>query len=262
MRTVIAAFLVCLASTGTAKAGAWTLRAGHWQSFSAATASQADQSFASDGSANIPTKFNKTLIQNTFEYGVTNYLTVFATPAYVMANVATPTVALTHAQNTSVEAGARVMLFARGLGKLSLQGSYKTAGSFDLSVSANHDSGRQIEMRLLYGAGFDVFGHDGFFDLQIAQRWISAPRPNETPIDISAGVWITHGTMVMAQSFNIISAGDALPPYTYYRTHKLEFSVVQQFSRHWFLQSGVFFSPAGQNALVERGVSVVLWTQT
>ena len=67
--------------------------------------------------------------------------------------------------------------------------------------------------------------------------------------------------MVMAQNFNIISAGDASPPYSYYRSHKLEFSVVQRLSQHWSLQSGVFFSPAGQNALVERGVSIALWTQ-
>jgi hypothetical protein len=262
MRLATIGILLWALSTADAHAGAWTLRAGHWQNFSAATASQADQSFAANGSASIPTKYNKTLIQNTFEYGLTNYLTLFATPAYASANVATPTASLTHAENTSIEAGMRLMLFAHGLGKLSLQASYKTAGSFDLSVSANHDSGRQIEARLLYGAGFDIFGRDAFLDFEIAQRWISAPRPNETPVDITAGVWITPGTMLMAQSFNIISAGDSRPPYSHYRIHKLEFSVVEQLSRHWFLQSGLFYSPAGQNALVERGVSVVLWTQT
>jgi len=262
MRRIAAALLAIISASSPALGGAWTMTRGHWQSFSAATSSQASRSFASDGSASIPTKFSKTLLQNTFEYGPTSYLTLFATPAYVIANVETPTVPLTHVQNTSVEAGARVMLSAHRFGKLSIQGSYKTAGSFDLSVSAHHDSGRQIEVRLLYGTSFRFIGLDGFFDFQIAQRWISHPRPNETPVDITAGLWLTHNTMVMAQSFNVVSAGDALPPYGFYRTHKLEFSVVQRLSRHWSLQSGVFFSPAGQNALVERGVSVTLWTQT
>lgn len=262
MKRIVLAFLASLTSVGAAHGGAWTLGAGHWQSFSAITSSQADRSFTSNGRASIPTKFNKTLLQNTFEYGLTNYLTLFATPAYVIANVATPTVPLSHAENTSVEFGGRLMWLAHGFGKLSLQGSYKTAGAFDLSVSANHESGRQIELRLLYGTSFELFGRDGFFDFQIAQRWISRPRPNETPVDITAGLWLNHSTMLMAQSFNIVSAGDALPPYTYYRTHKLEFSVVERLSRHWLLQSGVFYSPAGQNALVERGVSLVLWTQT
>ncbi|MEJ1970125.1 MAG: hypothetical protein WDN03_16060 [Rhizomicrobium sp.] len=152
------------------------------------------------------------------------------------------------------------MLFAH-IGKLSLQGSYKTAGSFDLSVSAARESGRQIELRLLYGTSFSLFGKSGFFDAQVAQRWIAHPRPNETPIDLTAGLWLTKGTMLMAQSFNIVSAGDARPPYAFYRSHKIELSIVERLSRHWLLQSGVFFSPAGQNALVEKGVGVVLWTQ-
>jgi hypothetical protein len=261
MRAVLAALLFLLATAPPARAGAWTLPAGHWQSFSAATTSQASVSFASNGAATIPTRFKKTLLQNTFEYGLTNYLTLFVTPAYVVADVATGSSPLAHADNSSIEAGARAMLFAR-FGKLSLQGSYKTAGAFDLSVSANHASGSQIELRLLYGTGFQIAGHDGFFDAQVAQRWIDYPRPNETPIDISVGLWLTHNTMLMAQSFNIVSAGDAAPPYTYYRTHKFELSVVEKLSHHWSLQTGVFFSPAGQNALDEKGVSIVLWTQT
>ncbi|MBL6854432.1 MAG: hypothetical protein ISS15_03050 [Alphaproteobacteria bacterium] len=261
MRCALPSLLAAALSASPAFGGAWTLTRDHWQSFSTATASQADWSFAPNGDATIPTRFNKILLQNTFEYGPTGYLTLFATPAYVVANVTTPTRQLSHVQNTSIEAGARVMLTAHRFGKLSIQGSYKTAGSFDLSVSAHNDSGRQIELRVLYGTGFEVFGRDAFIDFQIAQRWISHPRPNETPIDVTAGLWLTRDTMVMAQNFNIISAGDASPPYSYYRSHKLEFSVVQRLSQHWSLQSGVFFSPAGQNALVERGVSIALWTQ-
>lgn len=255
-----AAVLTLAASIAGAKAGAWTLPHGHWQVFSAVTQSQAGSSFDAAGRPSVPTTFTKLLLQNTFEYGLTSAITLFATPAYVMAKVQTPTVPLTIARDASFEAGARLMLFAH-LGKLALQTSYKTAGAFDLSVSAGRASGRQIELRLLYGTNFKLFGHDGFADLQIAQRWIAHPRPNETPLDLTAGLWLTRDTMVMAQSFNIVSAGDAAAPYTYYRSHKLELSVVEKLSRHWSLQLGAFYSPAGQNALVERGVSVSLWTQ-
>ncbi|HEY4941962.1 MAG TPA: hypothetical protein VII56_11105 [Rhizomicrobium sp.] len=252
--------LALTASIACANAGAWTLPHGHWQVFTAVTQSQAGRSFDAAGRPSVPTTFTKLLLQNTFEYGLTSAITLFATPAYVMAKVQTPTVPLTIARDASFEAGARLMLFAH-LGKLALQTSYKTAGAFDLSVSAGRASGRQIELRLLYGTNFKLFGHDGFADLQIAQRWIAHPRPNETPLDLTAGLWLTRDTMVMAQSFNIVSAGDAAAPYTYYRSHKLELSVVEKLSRHWSLQVGAFYSPAGQNALVERGVSVSLWTQ-
>jgi hypothetical protein len=254
------ALLAVAASVAGAQAGAWTLGKGHWQVFTSSTQSQASVFFDDSGRKAIPTVFKKQLFQNTFEYGLTDALTLFATPAYVTAKVETPTVPLTTANNSSFEVGARWALLARH-GRLSLQTSYKTAGGFDLSVSAGRASGRQFELRLLYGGNFKLFHRDGFFDVQVAQRWIDQPRPNETPVDLTVGLWVTKDTMIMAQSFNIISAGDAVAPYTYYRSHKLEFSVVNKLSRHWSIQSGVFFSPAGQNALDEKGISVSLWTQ-
>jgi hypothetical protein len=261
MRRALAAVAVAFAaSIASAYAGAWTLPRGHWQVFTTSTQSQASSSFDGTGRPSVPTAFTKLLLQNTFEYGLTNAITLFATPAYVSAKVQTPTVPFTKAIDTSVEVGARLMLYARH-GKLSLQTSYKTAGAFDLSVSAARASGRQIELRLLYGTGFKLFGHNGFADVQLAQRWIGSPRPNETPFDLTLGLWVTKDSMLMAQSFNIVSAGDAAPPYGYYRSHKLELSVVNKLSRHWSMQVGMFYSPAGQNALVEKGVSVSLWTQ-
>ncbi len=261
MRLVVAAALALVLSVSVAQAGAWTLKRGHWQVFTATTESAAGVSFDRHGHADLPTSFNKLLIQNCLEYGLTDYLTLFATPDYVIAHVRqAPALPVAHVSNSSFEAGARLLLDGRD-GKLALQGSYKTAGAFDLSVSADRASGRQVELRLLYGTSFRLFGRDGFVDLQAGQRWIAAPRPNETPVDLTAGLWIAPDWMVMAQSFNIVSAGDARPPYTYYRSHKIELSLVQKLSRHWSLQVGAFYSPAGQNALVERGVQVSLWTQ-
>ncbi len=260
----VPAVIAVLATWSMAQAGAWTLPSGHWQVFTATTQSAATQSFDDNGRARVPVSFSKLFLQNSFEYGLTGALTLFATPNYVSALVAAPGLAPAKAHNLSVETGARLMLDGRD-GKLALQASYKTAGAFDLSSSTaspfNHASGRQIELRLLYGTSFKLLGRDGFADLQIAQRWITHPRPNETPIDLTAGLWLTRRSMLMLQSFNIVSAGDARPPYTYYRSHKLELSFVRKLTRHWSMQLGAFYSPAGQNALVERGLTVSLWTQ-
>lgn len=263
MRCTLAALAIMLSASG-AQAGAWTLPRGHWQVFTTTTQSQASRSFDEQGHAALPTKFNKLLFQNCLEYGLTSAVTLFATAGYATGSIETQVPPLTtKARDSSIEAGARLSLFARR-GRLSLQGSYKAAGSFDFTTPAaggDGTPGRQIELRLLYGTGFKLFGRDGFADFQVAQRWIDSPRPNETPVDITVGLWLSRKTMVMAQSFNTIGAGDASVPYTYYRTHKLELSVVQKLSRHWSLQTGFFFSPAGQNALVEHGVVVSLWTQ-
>ncbi|HEY0105454.1 MAG TPA: hypothetical protein VGB91_05165 [Rhizomicrobium sp.] len=259
LRRIFAA-LVLLAALGRAEGGAWTLKRGHWQVITATTQSTASMSFDDRGRARLPTGFNKLFLQNTLEYGATGALTLFATPNYISARVVSPNAVPFKASSVSLEAGGRLLLDGRH-GKLSLQASYKTAGAFDLSVSANRSSARQIELRLLYGTSFKLFGRDGFADAQIAQRWITHPRPNETPIDLTAGLWLTPRSLVMLQSFNVVSAGDALAPYTYYRSHKLELSFVRKLSRHWSLQLGAFYSPAGQNALVERGLTVSLWTQ-
>ena len=66
---------------------------------------------------------------------------------------------------------------------------------------------------------------------------------------------------VGAEPGSIVSGGGAKPPFGYYRSHKVQLSLVERLSRHWLVQIGGFVSPAGQNALDEKGISVVLWTQ-
>jgi hypothetical protein len=144
-------------------------------------------------------------------------------------------------------------------GILSAQTTYKSAGAFDMSVSANHDSGSEIELRLLYGLNFRLFGRDAYFDAEIAQRWITGTRPDETPIDLTIGLHWSDKLTIMAQSFNIIAAGNGDPPYGYYRSHKLELAMVQRLWKGVYLESGAYFSPTGQNSLVERGTDAWIW---
>jgi hypothetical protein len=260
MRRVVAALVLAMLTAQGAVAGAWTVKRHHWQAFNSTIESSAQWSFDNRGRRNVATSFGKVLLQDRIEYGATGWLTLFVVPGYVTAHVQTPTTPLTRAANFSFEGGARILLSGRH-GKWSLQGSYKTAGPFDLSVSNGVDAGRQFELRMLYGTGFKFIGKDGFFDAQVAQRWIAGPRPDEAVVDLTAGLWLTKKWMLMAQSFNTISAGDAQPPFGYYRSHKFELSLVERVNPRWSLQVGAFFSPAGQNALVERGLQVSLWMQ-
>ena len=69
---------------------------------------RANDLFGSDGRPSHPTKFDKLLLQNCLEFGVTNQLTLFAIPAFVMANVqTTETTKPVSARNTSFEGGAQ-----------------------------------------------------------------------------------------------------------------------------------------------------------
>jgi len=252
--------LSVLLAGGNCFAGAWTLKKHHWQTFNATTLSTACAMFGSRARGSRAVAFRKFLAQNTVEYGLNDKITLFATPAYVSVVSQILSGRETRATGSSLEAGMRILLFGR-IGKLSLQGSYKAAGPFDLSDSSNQSAARQIEVRFLYGSSFKLGGDDAFIDLQTGQRWISRGRPDETVFDVTVGLWLRSDTMVMAQSFNTISSGNARPPFAYYRSHKVELSLVERISRHWSLQLGGYLSPAGQNALVEKGLSLVLWTQ-
>lgn len=239
-------------------AGAWTLDRGQWQMISGTTVSRATREFDASGAASEKVIFNKLFVQSSLEYGLTDAVTLFVAPEYVTVQSATKGQVPTHARDAAVEAGARILLLTR-IGMFSVQGSAKTAGAFDMSVSVDQASGRQAEFRLLYGTNYKFLRCDGFADLQIAERWISRPRPNEMTIDATMGLWITPRTLAVFQSFNTLSGGGGRAPYTFYRAHKLEFSIVRRVTERWSVQIGVFASPAGRNVVVERGGVAAFW---
>lgn len=241
-----------------ASAGAWTQDKGKWLVISSFDTTQAGRGYDSDSHADVPVRFDKTYVKSLTEYGLTNRITLFAITDYVNATAAWDGNPAIKARDFSAEGGARFGVTNR-LGIWSLQASYKVAGPFDLSNSIRPDSARIVEARALHGTAFRLFGHDGFADVEVAQRWITRPRPDETVIDLSAGLWFGTKTMAMVQNFNTIAAGNAVPPYTYFRTHKIELSVVRNLSSRWSVQVGAFVSPAGQNSLVEQGVTLALW---
>ncbi|HVZ92038.1 MAG TPA: hypothetical protein VG843_10320 [Rhizomicrobium sp.] len=257
---VVLLLAALLAAPVPATAGAWTEPNGDWFVISSFDLTRAGKGFDDSGDADAPVKFDKTYMKNLIEYGWNDRLTLFAVTDYVIADARWADEAPIHARDASAEAGLRYRISDR-FGVWSIQASYKTAGPFDLSNSIEPTPARIEEARLLYGAGFKLFGLDGFSDIEAAQRWITRPRPDETAIDLTAGLWFGPRTMVMLQNFNIISGGDARPPYGYFRTHKLELSLVRRLSERWALQLGGFISPAGQNSLVEQGVSLSLWTR-
>lgn len=241
-------------------AGAWTLDRGQVRVFSSFTVSRASKSFDEAGKQTQDVLFNKLFVQNSVEYGLTDAVTLFAAPEYVTVQSAAKGQAITRARDTAVEAGARILLLTR-IGMLSIQGSVKTAGAFDMTVSANQASGRQAELRLLYGRSFRLFRAAGFIDLEAADRWIRRPRPDEMAIDATAGLWLRPGTLAMFQSYNTISGGGGSPPYASYRMHKLQLSLVQRVTDSWSLQVGGLVSPLGQNIVAEQGFTVSIWSR-
>jgi hypothetical protein len=257
--------ILCLAALALCPSGAvscaWTMPEGETQIISNVTISHAVYGFGDSGTANTPLTFAKLWTSTTAEYGLTGDLTLNVEGEYAWAQTASGVAPLTHASDFAYGGGLRYRLLNDNFGVLSAQATFKSAGAFDLSVSANDVGGNQMEFRLLYGTNFKLFDDDGFVDIEAGERLLSGTRPNETPLDLTVGLHLTAHNMVLLQNFNIIAGGDARPPFTYYRIHKLALSWVSGPWHHLSFQSGGFFSPAGQNSLVETGVFAAIWAQ-
>jgi hypothetical protein len=251
--------LMLMASTSIAYAGAWTLPQGDVQLISNVTLSRASDGFSDKGAPTTPLDFSKLWTSTTVEYGLTDDLTLNVEGEYARADAANGLAPNSHATDFAYGGGFRYRIFNSDFGILSAQATYKSAGAFDLSVSANDVGGKQADFRLLYGTNFKLFGDDGFVDIEGGERWLSGARPNETPIDLTVGMHFTPHNMAMLQSFNIISGSDGKPPFGYYRIHKIALSWVNGPWHHLSFQSGAFISPAGQNSLVETGVFAAIW---
>ncbi len=254
--------ILLLLSCSDARAGAWTQAEDRLQVITNAIYSDAERAFDSRSSAQRPVTFQRLLIQTSADYGWNDDLTFFGRVETANARFANEGAPPAAALNTALEAGARYLLLNDPqYGVLSLQGSLRTAGAFNFAISANSlVSGRSAGLRVLYGFNFQWHGLTGFADIQAGHTFLSRPRPNETPFDLTAGLWLNEKTMAMLQSFNLVGeGGGGGNAYPYFRSHKIQASLVRVLSPRYSLLAGAFFSPAGQNALVERGLCVSLW---
>jgi hypothetical protein len=240
-----------------AHAGAWPMPQGEAQVIVSTFASQANNAFDNQSHATQPIKFEKLMSQAYSEYGLSDRWTAVLIPEFDAAQWSSPGQSKVRDSDLSVEGGVRALLFD-SFGVLSLQGTAKTAGAHDSTSASDVASGRQEELRLLYGTNFEIAGCAGFADVEVAQRWIDGPKPDETPIDITLGFHVTKDVQVLAQSFNIISGSNG-DPSGYYRSHKLQLSAVVGVTDSLSVQAGGFVSPAGQNALHEQGLFVAMW---
>jgi len=261
MKHLLALLLLVLACPG-ASAGAWTQAEDQWQIIGGVILSNADRAYDAHGYGRTPVTFERALIQGSADYGWDDHLTLFARGETALAHYRDATTPTINAVDNALEVGGRLRLMDDDdYGLLSVEGSVRTAGAFNFAVSANSlASGRSAGIRLLYGTSFKWREMDGFVDFETGETFLSHPRPNQTPIDLTVGLWLDGDTMAMVQSFNLIGAGGGSgQSYPYFRSHKLEASVVRKLSPRYSVQAGAFFSPAGQNALVEQGLCLSLW---
>ncbi len=99
----------------------------------------------------------------------------------------------------------------------------------------------------------------GFADLEIAQRRIAgAPaRRNRHRLHGRPGCGAAHAIALSKLQHH---RGGRCAPALHLLPHPQAADTVSRLSKRWSLQSAFFYSPTGQNALVEQGFSLSLWT--
>lgn len=252
-----AALLVCLMWPMTAQAGAWTQDPDKWQLISTIGVSQSARSFGSDAAAGVPDRTQREMAQTYTEYGWRDGVTLFVQTDSVYARTQTGS-----GLDNGLGGGARLRLYSDDDSVVSVEIGGRTAGAYNFSVSASSNQpGNDAELRLLYGYGFAWRGMNAFVDAEIGHRFMIGLRPDEMPIDLTAGLWLDAETMAMIQSFNLVEQGAVEPPYGYFRSHKIQLSAVRRLSQRYWVQAGAYFSPGGQNALDEQGFCLSLWAR-
>lgn len=251
-----AAWLSCCLA-GHAHASAWTQPEGRGQVIVTGVYSHSDKGFDPSGDTIEINDYDKIEAYALIEYGVTDDLTVMATPSFSHVKVA-------NGGKTSgpgyTELGARYRLGKSDDTVFSLQGSFRIPGKKrrdNIAQIGATDS--EIDLRALAGASFKLGGKDGFTDFQAAYRIRNGAPPNEFRFDATFGVRPTPDLLLLAQSFNVISDGNGSGIFTKYRYSNLYASAVYDVTPNWSLQAGVLGTVAGRNALRERGLLIGIW---
>ena len=117
-----------MCSVGAAQAGAWTQKRGHWQLITTTIYGDAPTAFDAKASPSLHLQFDKALLLNAAEYGLTNRITLLVNTetAYARSHQApSPRVA---GLDNAYEGGLRFLLSNRH-GVLSVQARSTTAGA-------------------------------------------------------------------------------------------------------------------------------------
>jgi hypothetical protein len=234
------------------------MEAGKGQVVLTATLSAANAAFNSSGSLQSIPRYGKFELQGLIEYGLTDRLTLIASPGFQHVDIASPA-----AQRTGLgfsEFGGRYLLLEGNAWVFSGQTTLRVPGTFEkANPAAVGYTDPQLDIRALFGYGFSVGGWPSFIDLQLAERIRFGGPLSELRADITFGIRPQPRWLLLAQSFNVYSEGAGGPVFTSYDYHKLQLSAVYALTPAWSLQLGGFSTYAGRNALQENGGILGAW---
>ncbi len=257
MGGLLLALLALMTGLGhPAHAGAWTADQGHGQVILQASASAADQEFGPSHELLTSRPFEKAEVTLVFEYGLTDWLTLIAAPQFLAVQLGDPFPS-SYAGPGYTDLGARMRLYQGEGTVVSAQVVARLPGTGNSqSAAAVGYEDAELDLRVLFGASFTLFGKPSFVDVAVAQRQRFGPPPDEFRLDATLGVRVVPRWQLLLQSFNVISEGAGDGPYfdTSYEYYKLQAGVAFDWTRDLTLICAVVGTYYARNAPQENGV--------
>ena len=252
------AAITAVALPGAAHASAWPQPQGAGQVIVTGVYSHSAKGFDAKGDTIDIDDYTKAEVYLLAEYGVTDDLTVIATPSFSHVAVDGANAETNGPGYTELAARYRV---AHGDNTVfSLQGSVRLPGRKRRdSVAQVGATDSEIDLRALAGKSFRIGASEAFVDVQGGYRIRNGEPPNEFRLDATLGVRPAKKLLLMAQAFTTVSDGNGRGIFAKYRYVNAYASATYDIAPRWSLQFGALATVSGRNALRERGVLAGVW---
>jgi len=247
-----------LVDAGAAFAGAWLMPPGAGQIIASTAFSGSTRAFDAKGRLIAVPSYEKFELGAYVEYGLTDWLTVIAAPAYDRIRQPPPAASYNGAGESAI--GARVGLYRSDADVVSVEASLRTPGA-SINDSVGPLQPRRagaLDLRVMAGRNFDFAAMPWFAEAQAGYRFYAQHQPGEGRLDLTLGARPAPELLVLAQSFSAISNGSG-NGFKHSLWTKLQSSLVYDVAPQWSLQIGAFLTVAGTNAGRELGPIGGVW---
>jgi hypothetical protein len=245
------------AGTKAARGGAWLMPPGDGQVIADTFFSDSTLAFNAQGHLIPVPSYQKFELGTYIEYGLTNWLTLVASPSY--DRIQNPPPGQSYNGLGESEIAARVGLFRTDTSVLSFEAGLRSpGGSFADSLGPFEvRRAASLDVRGLVGHNVVVATMEGFVEAQAGYRFYAAGQPGEYRIDLTMGLRPWPRLLVMLQSFTSIVNGSL--QFGHASWTKLQPGLVYDIAPQWSVQFGGFITVAGINAGRELGPTAGIW---
>ncbi|HEX7819440.1 MAG TPA: transporter [Sphingobium sp.] len=256
IKNMVVFMLLSGAASGTAYADSFVQEAGKGRIIITGLHTESARAFGDDGKAIDIPDYHQDQLYFQAEYGLTDDLTLLATPSYQGVDV-------DGTDKTSglgyTDIGARYRIAHGDNWTFSVQGLARIPGKKRADRAAQ--IGRtDAEYDMRAGAGYS-FG-SSFISLEGGYRLRAGDPPNEFHADFTFGTRLTPRLMLMASSYNTFSDGRGVNVFNQsYRYNDVYPSLVYDITKNLSVQAGYFATVSGHNALRQRGPALGLWVK-